>query len=97
MTCSEYQEFDLCTFRKHVYAVAAKQLNKAYGQRRRNKTAMKNHREQTNKIKLEWGQKKKAKEVVDLVSELNDCNKNDSKEELNLCHFVYVNMNNNCV
>ncbi len=26
----EYQEFDLCTFGKHVYAEAAKQLNKLY-------------------------------------------------------------------
>ena len=41
---------------------------------------MKIHREQTKKNKLEWGQKKKAKEVVELVSEWKDCNKNDSKE-----------------
>ncbi len=80
MTRSEYQEFDLRTFGKHVYAEAAKQLNKAYWQLRRNKTAMKIHREQTKKNKLEWGQKKKAKEVIELVSEWKDCNKNDSKE-----------------
>ncbi len=30
MTHSEYQEFDLCTFGKNVYAEAAKQLNKTY-------------------------------------------------------------------
>ncbi len=30
MTCSEYQEFDLCTFGKHDYAEAATQFNKAY-------------------------------------------------------------------
>ncbi len=80
MTCSEYQEFDLRTFGKHVYAEAAKQLNKAYWQLRRNKTAIKIHREQTKINKLKWGQKKKAKEVVHLVSELKDCNTNHSKE-----------------
>ncbi len=45
MTCSEYQKFDLHTFRKHVSAEAAKQLNKAYWQLSRNNTAMKIHRE----------------------------------------------------
>ncbi len=41
---------------------------------------MKIHIEQTKKNKVEWGQKKKDKKVVDLVSEWKDCNKNDSKE-----------------
>ncbi len=41
---------------------------------------MKIHTEQTKKKKLEWGQKKKPKEVVDQGSEWKDCNKNDSKE-----------------
>ena len=78
MTCLEYKEFDLHTFGKHVYAEAAKQLNKAYWQLRRNKTAMKVHREQT-KNKLDWEQKK-GKDVVGLVTKWKDCNKDDAKE-----------------
>ncbi len=61
MTCLEYQEFDLHTLEKHVYVEAAKQLNKAYWQLKRNKTAMKIHREQTKKNKLESGTEKEGK------------------------------------
>ncbi len=72
MTHSEYQEFDLRTFGKHVYA-AAKQLNKASWQLRRNKTAMKIHREQSKKNKLEWGQKKKDGKIAIKMIQRSNC------------------------
>ncbi len=63
MTCSEYQEFDLHTFGKHVYAEAAKQLNKAYWQLRRNKTAMKIHREQTKRTSWSGDRKRRKRKL----------------------------------
>ncbi len=79
MTSSEYQAFDVQTFGKHVYVQAAKQLNKAYWHLRRNKTSMKIHREQSKMNNLEWGQEKKAKEVLKLDTQWKDYNKKYSK------------------
>ncbi len=72
MTCLEYKEFDLHTFGKHVYAEAAKQLNKAYWQIRRNKTAMKVHSEQKKQAKLRT---EKGKDNDGLDTKGKDCNK----------------------
>lgn len=41
---------------------------------------MKTHREQTKKNKTEWGQEKKGKDVIELVTKSKDCNTNDAKE-----------------
>ncbi len=81
MTCLEYKEFDLRTFGKHVYAEAAKQLNKAYWQLWRSKTAMKVYREQTKKqAKLRT---EKRKDVVGLFTKWKYCN-NDT---IDYVHF----------
>ncbi len=50
---------------------------------------MKIDREQTKKNKLEWEQKKKTKEVVDLVHN-GTISKNDAKEELYLSEIHSV-------
>ncbi len=93
MTCSECQDFYLHNFGKCIYAEAVKQFNKTYWQLWRNKTVMKIHREQTKKNKLEWGQKKKAKEVVELVTQWQDCKKMMQRSNCicqKLIHFLHV-------
>lgn len=48
VTQTEYNEFDLNIFRKHVYTEATKQLDMAYHQLKENKTTTRISKEETN-------------------------------------------------
>ncbi|KAL7554043.1 hypothetical protein ACHAWF_018398 [Thalassiosira exigua] len=63
---TEYQQFPLREFRKHIYQERTKQLAAPYWQHKRNKNALKKY-EQTEELLREWNQEQINRQVHDLV------------------------------
>ena len=73
---SEYQEFPLKVFRKHIYQERTKQLAVPYWQYKRNKNATEKY-EQIEAMLKEWDESQLNRKVHGLVEDWDKINLND--------------------